>query len=273
LMNNEQINLIDFQRIIWDYYKKHKRDLPWRNTTDPYKILISEMMLQQTQVTRVITKYKEFLDPFPNFQSLANASLQEILRVWQGMGYNRRAKYIKAISEKVMNEYRGILPNDPNILVTFPGIGKNTAASIVAFSFNKPTVFIETNIRRVYIHYFFKDSDGIEDKDILKLVEKTLDKVNPRDWYYALMDYGTYLAKTVENPNKKSKHYTIQSKFEGSNRQIRGAILKHLLLSQMTEKDLVKVLNKDQCNVVDILHTLRKEGFVKEEQGIYTINN
>ncbi|MEK7079017.1 MAG: A/G-specific adenine glycosylase, partial [Patescibacteria group bacterium] len=133
-----------------------RRDFPWRNTTDPYHILVSEVMLQQTQVARVMVKFPIFIDQFSNFKELATASTKDILQVWQGMGYNRRALYLKKIAEIVITQYKGKLPDDPAILDTFPGIGEATAASIVAFAFNKPLVFIETNIRRVFIHLFFE---------------------------------------------------------------------------------------------------------------------
>src|SRR3990167_8662088 len=168
--------LSDFKKTIWDYYKKNKRDLPWRGTTDPYKIVVSEVMLQQTQVARVVQKYAEFIKVFPTFNSLAAASKEEVLRLWQGMGYNRRALYLKALSTIVIDDHKGRLPNEPNILMKLPAIGSATAGSIAAFAFNKPTVFLETNIRRVFLHFFFQGKKQVSDKDILPLVEKTLDK-------------------------------------------------------------------------------------------------
>lgn len=261
----------NFSKIVWDFYHKNKRIFPWREMITPYNIVVSEIMLQQTQVSRVLVKYPAFLLRFPDFNSLTTASLEDVLREWQGMGYNRRAKYLKEIAEKVIKEYKGILPTDADILMSFPGIGKNTAGSIVAFAFNKETVFIETNIRRVMIHHFFQDKEEIDDKDVLKFVEKTLDKHNPRDWYYALMDYGAHLSKVIKNPNKKSKHYSIQSKFEGSTREVRSKILKLLIHGETTKKELYAKLNDDRLGV--IINGLIREGFVREEKGKYTINN
>jgi A/G-specific adenine glycosylase len=271
IMNNTQ-----FKKLIWNFYKTNKRDLPWRETTDPYKIFLSEVMLQQTQVSRVLIKYPEFLSIFPNFETLASATLHEVLLAWQGMGYNRRGKYLKESSEIVVNKFNSILPHDPETLVTFPGIGPNTAGSLVAFAYNKPTIFIETNIRRVFIHSFFsfgnaQDKQKIDDKDILKLVAETLDRTHPREWYYALMDYGSYLKTIIDNPNKKSKHYSRQSKFEGSTREVRSKILKSLLQNAKTKEELNKEIMDDRLDI--ILSGLINEGFVREEKGKYKITD
>jgi len=216
----------EFQKTIWDFYRKNGRKLPWRETKDPYKILVSEIMLQQTQVVRVLPKYEEFIKTFPDFFVLSQASLSSILRIWSGLGYNRRALYLQKIARLIEIEHKGKFPQDPKILEQFPGIGTATARSIVVFSFNVPYAFIETNIRRVFIHRFFEGQTDVGDKELYPFIRQTLDQKNPRQWYYALMDYGSYLAKQVENPNQKSKHYTKQSKFKGSLRQTRGNILK-----------------------------------------------
>ncbi|MFX1353574.1 MAG: A/G-specific adenine glycosylase, partial [Promethearchaeota archaeon] len=186
-------------------------------------------MLQQTQTSRVAEKFLEFIDKYPNFNALANAQINDILKIWQGLGYNRRALALKNIAETVVNNYDSKLPEDINILKSFPQIGHNTASSIITFAFNIPTVFIETNIRRVYIHFFFQDKKLISDKEILELVEKTLDTSNPRDWYYALMDYGVMLKRRYPELHKKSTNYRKQTKFKGSSREIRGKVLKLIL--------------------------------------------
>lgn len=278
MIRNKEIR--KFIEIIWEHYKEHKRELPWRRTTDPYKILISEVMLQQTQVSRILIKYPEFLQKFPNFYSLAAASLTDLLSVWKGIGYNRRALYLKSLAERVVKEYGGVLPDDLKILATFPGIGPATAASIIVYSFNKPVAFIETNIRRIFIHFFFQDREDVHDKEIFPLVEKTIDKKNPREWYWALMDYGTMLAKTVPNSNRKSKHYVIQSKFEGSVRQLRGIILQLLLTyKKMTEEQLygfstplkLRSKNNYRSSLSRTLKDLVKENFIEEKKGIFRI--
>lgn len=250
------------------------RDFPWRNTTDPYRILVSEVMLQQTQVARVLIKYPAFISQFSNFKELASASTKDVLLAWQGMGYNRRALYLKKIAEIVVKKYKGKLPDDPVILDSFPGIGEATAASIVAFAFNKPVVFIETNIRRVFLHLFFEGRKlKVDDREILPLVKQTLDDKNPREWYWALMDYGAHLGKTVDNPNKKSKHYAVQSRFEGSDRQMRGEILRILLKKPQAEKNIVSILKKKNGRVKNILQNMIKEGLIEYKLQKYSIKS
>jgi A/G-specific adenine glycosylase len=195
-----------------------------------------------------------------------------VLTAWQGLGYNRRGKYLQEIAQKVMSDFNGMLPDDPSTLETFPGIGKGTAGSICAFAFNKPTVFIETNIRTVFIHSFFKDQSGVHDKELLPLIAESVDKHNPREWYYALMDYGVHLKKLYVNPSRKSKHHTTQSKFEGSDRQVRGMIIKLLTNHESLEKDqLLAFIDKDAQRVMRIVHELEKEQLIMREQDFYFI--
>ncbi len=257
-------SLDEFKHIVLSYYKEHKRDLPWRKTDNPYYIVVSEIMLQQTQVPRVIEKYNEFIQTFPTWERLSKAPFPHVLEKWSGLGYNRRAKYVQGIAQKVMNEYNAILPSDLQVLETFPGIGKATAASIAVYAFNIPHVFIETNVRRVFIHHFFKDKEGVSDLDLLPYVQETLNQKNPREWYWALMDYGTYLASTIENPNKKSKHYTKQSKFEGSIRKVRGEILRQFLKHKTMNKEELYLLDEDNQKVEDALSGLVKDCIVKK---------
>jgi A/G-specific adenine glycosylase len=218
-------------------------------------------------------KYAEFLKSFPDFNSLALAQTGDVLKVWSGMGYNRRALYLKKIAEIVVEKYHGQLPTDPEKLDELPGIGYATSRSIAAFAFNYPGVFIETNIRRVYIHFFFSDKEGVDDKEILKLVEKTINKENPREWYYALMDYGTMLVRKTDNPNKKSKHYSVQSKFEGSDRQMRGHILRELIKNRSLKKDFFYEDQSDKERVDRALKALENEGFIMEEKGVYKVKS
>lgn len=258
----------NFQQYIWSFYKKAGRKFIWRYIDDPYKIVVSEIMLQQTQTCRVIEKYKNFIAVFADFKSLASASLLDVLRLWQGLGYNRRGKYLHCIAQKVVNEFDGQLPNCPQILEALPGIGPATASSICAFAFNSPTVFIETNIRAVFIHHFFQYQEKVHDKEIFPLIKLTLDTTNPREWYYALMDYGVMLKKRLPNPNKKSKHYTKQSKFEGSNRQIRGMILKILIKhNSITKSSLFDFINHEKGRVESVFGQLIDEDFIVEKNG------
>ncbi len=262
-----------FQRTIWQYYKREGRDLPWRKTTDPYQILVSEIMLQQTQVERVIEKYEQFLSAFPDFPSLAQAPLKKVLSAWQGLGYNRRALALKYIAQDVMKMFHGIFPSSEEMLVKFPCIGKATAGAVAAFAFHKPSVFIETNIRRVFIHFFFRDKENVRDTDIFPLIEKTLDTSDPRQWYYALMDYGSMLAKQKQNPNRKSAHYQQQSPFKGSHRQLRGMVLRAIIAQpSVTESMLLKKLDKAPERVREALLQLQKEGFIQKKGRQFTIS-
>ncbi len=265
------MNVEMFNTTLKEFYSKNKRVLSWREMIVPYHVVLTELMLQQTQVPRVQIKFPEFVATFPTFQSLANSSLTDLLRVWQGMGYNRRAKYLREIATIITEKYKGIVPKDTEILDAMPGIGPATARSIVTYIYNQPELFIETNVRRVFIHHFFEDKTDIPDSAILPILEKALDKKNPREWYYAVMDYGTYLGKTVQNPNRKSKHYAKQSKFEGSSRQIRGAILKQLIHGGMNREVLLTSLGFEEEKVYTVLRELQSEGFINEKMGKYSI--
>jgi A/G-specific adenine glycosylase len=259
-----------FRQMVLDHYHRHGRPMAWRNTTDPYQILVSEIMLQQTQVDRVSIKYPEFLAAFPDFSALAQAPLADILAAWQGMGYNRRALSLQKCAQRVMDEYGGVLPADVDTLSTFPGIGRATASSICAFAFNMPVVFIETNIRRVFIHFFFSDTASVSDVEILPFVERALYRDNPRIWYWALMDLGTALKKTVENPNRRSAHYTKQSPFEGSDRRIRGRIIALLLKRpNLTREEITASLTEDPDRTFRIINALENEGFIRCAQNRY----
>lgn len=204
------------------------RSFPWRDTRDPYAILVSEMMLQQTQTQRVVPKYESWLRDFPSAESLAEASLSGVLERWVGLGYNRRAKYLHEACKTVVREREGIFPRSPKELESLPGIGPYTARAVSTFAFNEPNVFVETNIRSVFLFFFFPGESGVGDKVILEKVKSTLFLDDPRTWYYALMDYGAELKKKVGNPNRQSRHYAKQSKFEGSLRQARGAIVRSI---------------------------------------------
>lgn len=221
-------------------------------------------MLQQTQVERVRTKYPEFIARFPNFRALAAASVSQVLAAWQGMGYNRRALALKRLAEIVMRDHGGALPKDPHILDLLPGIGWATACAIMAFAYQRPFSFIETNIRRVFIHFFFPRARKVSDAEILTLVASTLDTRKPREWYYALMDYGSYLARIVPNPNRRASQYRRQSPFEGSARQLRGKILTYLTNASGTVRIdmLIQSLDSSRSRIKKVLDDLAKEGFI-----------
>jgi A/G-specific adenine glycosylase len=263
----------EFQDMVLAFYKTRGRhDMLWRHTEDPYHILVSEIMLQQTQVERVALKYPVFIAAFPDAATLAQAPLSEVLAVWRGMGYNRRAVALKKCAEKMVSEFRGTVPCDPAVLATFPGIGPATAASICAFAFNLPVIFIETNIRRVFIHFFFSGAERVTDAEILPLVERTLDRDNPRQWYWALMDLGTNLKKKISNPNRKSTAYVKQAPFAGSDRRIRGMILKYLLENAPArEKTIVDHISEEPVRVRRIISALENEGFLRKGADGYQI--
>lgn len=252
-----------FQEIIQEYYSCNKRTFAWRTIITPYHVVVSEIMLQQTQTYRVAPKFDAFIERFPSFAALANASFEEVLRYWKGLGYNRRAQNLHKIAQIITNNYQEILPNNPEILETFPGIGKATAASICAFAYNTPTVFIETNIRTIFIYFFFKNQNQIPDKQIMPLITASLDSTNPREWYYALMDYGVMLKKEIGNISQLSKHHTKQTKFIGSNRQVRGKILEILLHKKtLALSELKKLLEFENSVIEKALNQLIAEQFV-----------
>lgn len=207
----------------------HYRDLPWRNRDDPYQVLVSEVMLQQTQVARVLKYWDRFMTLFPTLDALASAETSLVLEQWQGLGYNRRALALKKTAEVCARENEGLLPVTYDGLLELPGIGKATAAGVMVFAHNEPAVYVETNVRTVFIHEFFGDKDAVHDKVLEPLVEKTCPKTNPRRWYYALLDYGAHLKQTVGNVSQKSAHYAKQSTFVGSKRQKRAELLRCVL--------------------------------------------
>ena len=264
------MTITEFRETVWDHYHDHGRhDLPWRVDTSPYAVTVSEVMLQQTQVARVIAKYQKWMTALPDWQTLAAASPSEVLRIWQGLGYNRRGLYLKRLAEMVIDGYRGVLPPNSEELVKLPGIGANTAGAIQAYAFSLPVTFIETNIRRAFIHHFFPEADAVSDKELLPIIEQAIDLENPREWYWALMDYGSFLASQGDNPNRRSKHYARQSKFEGSTRQIRGEVLRVLLAGAKTIAELRDVIADDRLPTV--LAGLQCDGMIEEARGRYQL--
>ncbi|MBU6389467.1 A/G-specific adenine glycosylase [Patescibacteria group bacterium] len=230
------------------------------------------MMLQQTQTNRVVEKYQQFLMALPTVSDLAEASTAQVLALWQGLGYNRRGLYLQRAARAIVDTHGGIVPDDPRLLETLPGIGRNTAGAIAAFAYNRPVVFIETNIRRVFLHFFFADREGVPDSELLLLIERYLDYHQPRLWYYALMDYGAMLGRTVANPNRRSKQYVRQSAFAGSNRQLRGAILRTVVgTGTVSLSELRRQLSIAPEKISLCVEQLSKEGFVIRHGNSITI--
>jgi A/G-specific adenine glycosylase len=253
----------EFQATIRAHYRAHgRRDLPWRKTRDPYRILVSEFMLQQTQVARVAGKYEPFIERFPDFASLARAPLRDVIGAWSGLGYNRRALNLRETARVVVSKFGGRLPRRPEDLRALPGVGPATAAEIMNFAFDEPRAFIETNLRAVYIHHFFSGREKIADAEILPLVERTLDAKNPRRWFYALMDYGVALKKMRPDPSRRSAHRARQSRFEGSDRQARGLVVKSLAKRAMSAAELAKSTGLSVARIRSIVPGLVRDGLV-----------
>ncbi len=228
-------------------------------------------MLQQTQVERVKNYYNAFLKKFPTPLHFAKAPLSEVLKMWKGLGYNRRAVNLILASKEI--ERYGKFPKEYPALLSLPGIGPSTAGAIMNFSYNIPTPFIETNIRSVYLHFFFKNKIKVNDKEILECVEKTMDTGNPREWYYALYDYGVMLKKTIGNQNSRSIHYKKQSTFKGSNRELRAHILFYLVKNKKaTIPELAKDLHKHKDEIKRNIEAFLKEKVIqKYERGYVRI--
>lgn len=263
-----------FVAVVWKYYQeKGRHTLPWRKTKQPYHILVSELMLQQTQVDRVIPKYQAFIRQYPTVSKLAAAPLAEVLKSWQGLGYNRRAKFLHQAAQAVVAA-GGRFPKTYKALLLLPGVGPYTAAAIMVFAYNEPVPLIETNVRQVYLHHFFKHKTAVTDTEILQRVERTLPLKQPREWFAALMDYGVYLKQTHGNNTSKSKHYTKQSRFLGSDRQVRGAIIRLLSACDAvcTSSTIAKTLSDFASEkVLAQLEALVAEGLVQRVRGGYRL--
>lgn len=280
------------------------RDLPWRRTYDPYAIWISEVMLQQTQVSRVDGRWQRWLERFPTVDALASAAPSDVLEEWQGLGYNRRALSVHRAAQAI-SEAGGVFPQDPKELVKLPGIGPATAAGICAFAFNLHGVYLETNVRTVFLHELYPQAEGVPDSELVPLVELTCPasvedvadavaagtdaaagavaetvetELTPRSWYYALLDYGAYLKKTIPNPSRRSKSHVKQSRFEGSHRQKRAELLRVLLAHKDEGGAEFETLHQELCQIevnagretldeqvtLGLLEELAKEGFCQK---------
>ncbi|MDE2019015.1 MAG: A/G-specific adenine glycosylase [Patescibacteria group bacterium] len=257
-----------FQKIIRDYYRQNGRNLPWRRTRDPYRILVSEIMLQQTQVARVEGFYEKFIKQFPDFQALGKARTADVLRAWQGLGYNRRALALQRLAKIVVKSYDGELPKERRALESLPGVGPYTAGAIRAFAFDEPDIFIETNIRRLFIHFFFPRRRKVKDDEIKTLLEGAICHLPfaIRHFYYALMDYGAMLGATEKkNPNRRSAHYAKQSKFTGSDRELRGKILRLILeRKRIPNEELAEIFPIPKIRLAKITDGMAKEGFISK---------
>lgn len=272
-MNKKERAFVDS---VWAFYRAHGRHgLPWRRRShlEPYHVLVSEVMLQQTQASRVVPKYLAFLKRFPSARSLASAPLSDVLREWQGLGYNRRAKLLQETAKAVVGVHRGRFPRTYEGLLALPGVGPYTAGAVAAFAYNAAVPVIETNFRTVFIHHFGKRDVPMSDAEVLRLVARTLDRERPREWYWAIMDYGAHLKRTVGNHRERSASYVKQAKFEGSDRQLRGAILRELSRgSSRTLAELVRNLSGyDPERTEAQLVKLEREGMLVHRRGRYSL--
>jgi len=271
----------EFRRLVYSVYEREGRSFPLRNNTGAWGILVSELMLQQTQTHRVVPYWNRWMEKWPSPALLDAAPLGEVLLEWSGLGYNRRAKYLKECARIIVRNFGGEVPDTPLALESLPGIGPYTAGAIACFAYNIPTVFIETNIRSALLHFFFSGKEGITDSEIMPILEAILDRDNPRKWYWALMDYGAAIKKLCPNPNRRSAHYSRQSAFAGSSRQIRGSLIRSLVsLGPATAEELSSrlkpILNTDATKEKDLykaLDALKNESLVAEDEGMYSIKN
>lgn len=261
------MTVLELRSIVYGYYSLNKRLMPWRDIDDAYKIFVSEVMLQQTQVPRVMQKYESFVERFPTVSALAEGSMLDLLRYWQGLGYNRRALWLQQSAKVIMLEYAGLMPSKIEELMKLPGVGKNTAAAMLVYAYNQPHVFIETNIRTVFIHHFFPTTNQIADQMLLPMIQEALDWEQPRDWYYALMDYGSYLKGQHKNPSQRSRGHRKQSQFTGSTRQLRGQLLRELTASDGSI-ELGALMTRYDQRVEKIVNELEQEGFIVREQSL-----
>ncbi len=189
-----------FQQRLLKWYREHGRDLPWRRTTDPYKILVSEVMLQQTQVDRVIPKYHEFLERYPTFKDLANAPPDEVRRTWYPLGYNIRPHRLHSIACEAVAKYGGTLPKGQKELLSLKGIGRYTAGAIRSFAFNENAPILDTNVMRVLYRVFITHGEPSKLKRRLwNLSESLIPKGKCYDFNQALMDFGATVC-TARDP-------------------------------------------------------------------------
>jgi A/G-specific adenine glycosylase len=258
------------------------RDLPWRQVTDPFTILTSEVMLQQTQVARVLGSWERWMAAFPTVDALAAASTTDVLERWQGLGYHRRALALKRTAELCSERHGGQVPGDYESLLALPGVGPATAAGVCVFAYGQPQIYLETNVRTVFLHHFFEGCERVGDSEIIPLVRTTCDYDDPRGWYYALLDYGNHLKSILPNPSRRSRHHTRQSAFEGSTRQKRAELLRLVLAESGCDlEQLAARLNTreraaaravtDADEVAVLLATLEQEGFLTRHKDTWHI--
>ena len=253
--------------MIWQKGAELYRDMPWRQDTRPYYVLVSELMLQQTQVDRVIPKFTAFIERFPDEAALSEAPLADVLTMWSGLGYNRRAKFLHESAKRITNDFGGVFPRTAVEVRTLPGVGEGTTGAIMTYAFNAVQPFIETNVRTVYFHHFFHDHDSVTDAQIMEMLVLTMATDTPRDFYWALMDYGSWLKRQGAGRNKLSTGYKKQSPLKGSVREVRGQIVRLLTGGPLREIEVRTALRADN-RFEAALAGLVRDGLVTESSGL-----
>lgn len=263
----------DFLTLLYARQETLYRDMPWRRDTRGYYVLVSELMLQQTQVERVVPKFNQFIATFPNVAALASAPLSEVLTVWSGLGYNRRAKYLHQASQYIAMHFNAEVPQQQEQLVQLPGVGVNTAGAIAAYAHNKPALFVETNIRTVLLHHFFEGQSEVTDRALLGVLDLVMDKSNPRYFYWAMMDYGTWLKKSGVKNITASRHYRKQTPLAGSVREVRGQIIRALIVQPETTVTLRGEFDTGDGRFETALSQLESDGLIQVNKEIVSLTN
>lgn len=258
----------ELREYIWERGRELYRPMPWRDDTRAYYVLVSELMLQQTQVARVVPKFEAFVERFPDIATLAAATPADVLALWSGLGYNRRALYLHAAAQAVVREHQGVLPDNKAALVVLPGIGPNTAGALLAYAYNQPVVYIETNVRTVYLYHCFSDAEAVYDRDIAAVADMVLDRESPREFYWALMDYGAWLKSQGVRINAQSKHYKKQSQFKGSVREVRGIIVRELTKQGALPRARMQQVVADDTRFEAALAGLVRDGLVMVQSDV-----
>jgi A/G-specific adenine glycosylase len=252
-----------FQKHIFSWWKTHRRDLPWRHTHDPYAIYVSEVMLQQTQVSRVIEKYQEFLSAFPTVQTLYASPLSDILKIWKGLGYNRRAGYLKQTIDAIVKQYKGVFPKKDTELLQMKGLGIYTARAICIFAYKQDIAAVDTNIRQIISHYFFHDIQPSV-KDIQTVADQLVPKGKSWEWHQALMDYGALEMKGVKDKIKKKRNHITP--FHKTDRYFRGRIVDLLREEKRERAEIIDYMKKtyalEETKTLRLLFGLKHDGLI-----------
>jgi len=260
-----------FLKELFAWWEQNKRILPWRETKDPYKIMVSEFMLQQTQVNRVVDKYNIFVSKYRNLESLAKSKKVDLLKLWQGLGYNRRALWLKDAAIEILK--MGRFPSEKEELIKLKGVGEYTSRAIPIFAFNKDYAAVDTNIKKILLSENFIHRDDGE-QEIQRLADKLMPKGSSRDYHNAMMDLGS----SEKYKNTIHINRTKIKKFKNSNRQVRGKIISILVNNPILNYDtLFKEIKKDmiyfdQLRFDKIIEKLEKDKLITFDGKKITIN-